>query len=385
MMLTILALFTSATLTLDTGFEARASALVEVPALIKGNCTHQGSFIDCDGEVWLNPEGTLHLFAVDSLAQVQRIDQSIHHGSTYGRKLLCVNGQVMMFGGTGLFQHNAQLLFFDKTNREWFAQHVKGLDWSRLVYFSTQLGDSLIVLSKEDEKTATLEMGVVDLNTFSYAPLVEYDDLDFFEKYKATNFTLDSKTLTYLLGTDPYGLLFDKRSLNFYRTNFSVMFPSKEQGQAFLDENELVVYAKFQTGNQEWYRFDISNFKERFPIKTFIRNEATGFGRARLYALLVLSIIALVLWRRRGVVLRKKKAGETDQHLMALLAPLDGQLVNGSALQQALGLNYENPDTMRVKMNAMIKEINGIKPGCIERVRDQNDSRLVNYRISIGD
>lgn len=365
---------------LNPSFEASAKAQVEAPQLLQAKCQLHNSFVDCEGRTWFNPVGTLHLFEVVGDSAARRIDKSIHHGTTYESLLFCHDDKLFMFGGYGMFIFQTALIYFDKNNREWFDQKIEGLPNNRVKSYATQFGDSLIVFTKANSDASSIELGVVNLNTYTYQKVSEFDGAGFFTE----DFTLRGERIDYLETRLSKSLIFDKADLRFYKPNFAFLVPSKDYGTSGIIDQEIFAESLDGSNNRILKKFSFAGYKTNFPEYHF--NSKRNY--TWWWALLAIATVSVVF----GVVIyRKKTTPTTDEslpeaNLTAMLVELknfNNQLIDAQKLQSILNLNYDNPDTMRVKMNAKIRAINAEYPNAIERVKSSEDSRLVSYRISI--
>ncbi len=365
---------------LNPSFEASAKAQVEAPQLLQAKCQLHNSFVDCEGRTWFNPEGTLHLFEVVGDSAAIREDKSIHHGTTYGRLLFCHDDKIFMFGGYGMFIFQTALIYFDKSNREWFDQKIEGLPNNRVKSYATQFGDSLIVFTKPNIDASFIELGVINLNTFTYQKVSELDGAAFFIE----DFTLRGRQIDYLETKFPESLIFDKKELKFYEPNFSFLVPSHDFGASGITLDEVFAESLDASTNLIVKKFSFADYKTRFPEYTLEPTSKHTWLWIMLALLALAAISAYVIKRTKATPTSDESLPEAN--LTATLVELknfNNQLIDAQKLQSILNLNYDNPDTMRVKMNAKIRAINAEYPKAIERVKSSEDSRLVSYRISI--
>jgi hypothetical protein len=365
---------------LDSSFAKSAMSQVEAPQLLKAKCQLHESFTDCDGKTWFNPEGTLHLFEVLGDSAAIRMDKSIHHGTTYGRLLFCHDDKIFMFGGYGMFIFQTALIYFDKNNQEWFDQKIEGLPNNRVNSYATQYGDSLIVFTKSDIENKIIDLGVVDLNTFKYQKVREINAEGFFMK----DFTLRGTQIDYLESNLPISLIFDKKELKFYHPNFSFLVPSHDFGASGITLDEVFAESLDASTNLIVKKFSYADYKTRFPEYTLEPTSKYTWLWIMLALLALAAISAYVIKRTKATPTSDESLPEAN--LTATLVELkkhNNQLIDAQKLQSLLNLNYDNPDTMRVKMNAKIRAINADFPGAIERIKSSEDSRLVSYQITI--
>jgi hypothetical protein len=288
-----------------------------------------------------------------------------------------------MFGGYGMFIFQTALIYFDKNNCEWFDQKIEGLPNNRVKSYATQFGDSLIVFTKPNIDASFIELGVINLNTFTYLKVSELDGAAFFIE----DFTLHGKQIDYLASVNNESkppLIFDKADLRFYETNFWFLGPSKDYGTSGIRDQEVFAESLDASNNRILKKFSFAGYKSKFPEYHFNSKRNYTWG----WALLAIASVSVVF----GVVIYRKKAASifvkttellSDEEELSRLKKHNNSLVDAQTLQAILNLNYENQDTMRVKMNAKIRAINAEYPNAIERVKSSEDSRVYSYRISI--
>ena len=365
---------------LDSNFAKNAAGQVESPQLLRAKSHHHLSFTDCDGKTWLNPEGTLYLFEVVGDSATIRVDKSIHHGTTYARLLFCHDDKIFMFGGSGIFIFQTALIYFDKNNREWLDHKIEGLPNNRVNSYATKFGDSLIVFTKPDFDAKIIDLGVVDLNTFKYQKIREINARGFFTE----SFTLHGSQIDYLETSSSKSLIFDKKELKFYTTNFGFVLPSIEYGTSGINDHEIFGISYDASNNLAVKKFPYADYKTKFPEYTIEPTSKYTWLWIMLTLLALAAILAYVIKRTKATPTSDESMPEAD--LTATLVELkkhNNQLINAQKLQSILNLNYDNPDTMRVKMNAKIKAINAHSPGAIERRKNSEDARLISYKIDI--
>ena len=365
---------------LDPSFEVSAKAQVESPQLLQAKCQLHTSFVECEGKTWFNPEGTLCFFEVVGDSAAIRVDQSIHHGTTYGRFLFCHDDKIFMFGGRGMFIFQTALIFFDKNNREWLDHKIEGLPNNRVNSYATKFGDSLIVFTKPDFDAKIIDLGVVDLNTFKYQKIREINARGFFTE----SFTLHGSQIDYLETSSSKSLIFDKKELKFYTTNFGFLLQSIEYGTSGINDHEIFGISYDASNNLAVKKFPYADYKTKFPEYTIEPTSKYTWLWIMLTLLALAAILAYVIKRTKATPTSDESMPEAD--LTATLVELkkhNNQLINAQKLQSILNLNYDNPDTMRVKMNGIIRAINAHSPGAIERRRNSEDARLISYKIAI--
>jgi hypothetical protein len=291
---------------LNPGFEASAKAQVEAPQLLQAKCQLHNSFVDCEGRTWFNPTGTLHLFEVVGDSAARRIDKSIHHGTTYESLLFCHDDKIFMFGGYGMFIFQTALIYFDKNNREWFDQKIEGLPNNRVKSYATQFGDSLIVFTKPNIDASFIELGVVNLNTFTYQKVSEFDGAGFFTE----KFTLHGKQIDYLESvnnesTSP--LIFDKADLRFYEINFAFLVPSKDYGTSGIRDQEVFAESLDASNNRILKKFSFAGYKSKFPEYHFNSKRNYTWWWALLAIATVSVVFSVVIYRKKRLLFSLKQ------------------------------------------------------------------------------
>lgn len=385
MILAILISLLTNSFTLTEAFKKNAEAQVENRKLIHNKYYNGLSYIQCGDAWYFNPVGTLHLFQIESDSSSIRLDSSIHHGTTHGRLLFCHNNQIQMFSGYGMWQYNCILIRFDTNGHEWFESPIEGLDSRRIPYYSTIYNDSIILFSKKHLSDKVVELGIINLQDLTYQSIKNLDD-ELFENHKLNAFRIYGDKFDYLR-SGAHGAhtdyLFDKKSLEFYTLNFMFHDPHYDYANR-IEPPFVYAIALDPSGVLGERKFDFSDYQNRFKVHNIEveRNQHTNWYFILLFAVVLIASISFYF-------VRVRKSGQSPQNevldasWIERLTKYNGKAIDAGTLQEALELNYENPDTMRVRMNARIRQINDEKPDTITRVKSNFDSRVYLYKIKV--
>ena len=187
----------------------------------------------------------------------------------------------------------------------------------------------------------------------------------------------------YLQSRSAFGFVFDKHSLRFYELNFAFLAPKYTFGSRI--ENDTVrVKALNTAGLLRDSHFGLTDYKQSFRLLSLSTASADISLLYFIVSAVFLGLFALIYFRKRSKTPIVEALQKTNSNLqIEELRRYNNELLDAPKLQSILNLNYDNVDTMRVKMNAEIKAINAEYPNAIERVKSNEDSRVFSYRISI--
>jgi hypothetical protein len=160
------------------------------------------------------------------------------------------------------------------------------------------------------------------------------------------------------------------------------VLPSIEYGTSGINDHEIFGISYDASNNLAVKKFPYADYKTKFTEYTLEPTSNYTWLWVMLTPLALAAVLGYLIMRKKATPPSDKSLPEAN--LTATLVELkkhNNQLIEAQKLQSIL--NYDNLDTMRVKMNAKIKAINAHLPGAIERIKSSEDSRLVSYFIDI--
>lgn len=132
-----------------------------------------------NGILYLQINGTGKLFSIDSSLAVTRLDNTCFEGYNFGSYSYFRNNKLYNLGGSGFWQFNSGLRYFDTASKEWFreliskevqlARHMNAIVYpdkeNDLIYVVYQQFPSSYYKTDNDIKNDTIYMQCLNLKT----------------------------------------------------------------------------------------------------------------------------------------------------------------------------------------------------------------------------
>lgn len=354
-----------------------------------------------DSVLFYNPEGTLHLYKI-SLSRnptVLKLSNGDFHGHNFHRLLFMYNNTIYCYGGDGLFNVNPHLIYFDGNNKEWLKQQIKNYPFdSRNVINSWVIGDTLKVLLNhwcDFDQTSPYgytkySFGFIDLKNFEYRSEIIFNDdshSDFI--IPSSNYLFDFKEITLFGYKEENGLCsfscLDKRNGD--------LFPIPLLNQISYVDGESSIYVDnrtlfFQSSESELDTIKLDQIPT-IPKKNFIKLYYLQSSTNSTMLIAIMLGFLFVGLGITGVFLKKKTNPKMETEHEFFLKNIENELVSHrgmtlpkSKIEQIFQIyNLDHDGKKRIR-SRLIREINEREKVKIERVRQQEDKRFFNYRIS---
>jgi len=352
-----------------------------------------------DSIVYYNPEGTLHLYKIilSEYPSVLKLSKGRFHGHNFDRLLFFYNNIIYSYGGSGLFNVNPYLIYFDSTKHEWIEQKITNYPFdSRNVINSWVIGDTLKVLLNhwsEYDKTSSYSytkysFGFIDLRNFEYHPEITFSSDSYSDLFiPPSDYIFDFKEFTLFgykedNGRSSFSCL-DKRNGDFFQVPKLNKIRFVE-GESSLYITESTLFFKRPEG-----RIDTMNLDQEVPfmkknfINKFYINRTNIPTRVTLVVFLIGGVgVALFLIKKK---INPNKETEYQLFLKDIEKELiseKGSLISKNKIETLFQIDNLGYDSKKRKRSKLIREINERGKVNIEKVKELNDRRYINYRIS---
>ena len=358
-----------------------------------------------DSTVFYNPENSLLLFEIhlNESPQVNLLSNNNYYGQYRNRQLFIFNNTLFNFGGEGLFNSNQiELLYYDDLVGYWSNKEIKNYPFdTKKVLNSWKIGSKLMVLlhhsskpkEKNSQKISKFSFGEIELEKFEYTQHFSfkgtYQDLLFHSGlgFFRGNYIYDSELFSihgYYQDYDIDYRIFDKKSGSLMR-NSRLDAINRVDGFSYLYIKDSTIFHRDQFGVVDTFGVKSGNI---IHSKDFLQIYQSKKKVTLPYYMIIVIIILICLF----VFIKKLKINglNNSQHsstaeLKAIedkLRKLDTNIISREALDDLFGISHYSYETIKTKRSFFIRNLNNQSKIKIERVRDQNDKRYFNYKIS---
>lgn len=316
-----------------------------------------------DGDVYINPNGTLYLFE-EKGNQVLRHDLSVYHGAFFDRYFFIHQGVPFILGGEGLFLRHSNLLRFDSANSDWRRIKAFGSEAHHLKMAWLEHDDLNFLLDKDGQysfgtynlKTFDFELNDIEINKgtsihmLENAQFLEGPELIIWLKYEH-----DQNAV----------ILFDKKTREF-KTLTDIDLPAKD---VYLTRSSTISeeYVLLAFMNGEKKRFHIDEFQPLDKIKNSKPSRILSFLLAISIGLLLNFLIA---YRYFSLI--------KQDDLLAKFVHFIGEPISVIQMNELLGIEGDI-EFVKLKRHQILSQVNQTGLVQINRERNQEDQRFVSY------
>jgi len=343
-----------------------------------------------DSTVLYNPHGTYFLFRVTTgdTTVVDQLSTSVFHGMGFGSAFFKHKGTVYLFGGSGMFNTTTSLIYFDEELREWEQQVIAGEPEDALsIVNQWSFRDTLHVLYGVVGDN-NLSYCTISLNTFTCEEVGRFNSADSYELFGSyQNWTYaGERYIIYASFTSQNHIsyeTFDRSTSEFFKTTFYVPdFYQNGRVWSYTDSSKIYKYIP-GTG---WESYSIKD-KDLEPIRSFRKFYLQEIEKARNQRFLQFALIGIFVALLAIALIRKRrplhsKLISTVQQHESELRKRRKEVFTKEELDEVFGLTHLNPDSAKVVRSKYIKAVNENGQISIERIRDSEDKRVFNYRVT---
>jgi len=351
-----------------------------------------GKIFEHNGNYYFHINGLSHVFIYQD-EDFRNLYTGNYHGFNFNSYTFVHDQKIHNYGGTGFWQNNGNLIYFDSLNGHWDYVYStrKEIDvigsGATLIFYEKGflyflIGDSFNPLRQKIEN----KLGLYSLDLSNYK-LKKFDqELSLEESVKYFNYwDYFIETKDFLIGIEKSGLNFRV----FNKTKFTYKdIPKKSQDEFNLNTNheyltEHVKYILVQDNVISFYNADIqildsANIKNLYNLKI---NEQVLFKDKPLKNWIYLGLV-LVLPFFLFHIFSKKQPKIIDFPYPKLLDYI-GKTIDQDELDKCLEIENLSIHSTRNKRSSILKEIltkYGDKVKII-RIQDEKDGRQFRYKI----
>ena len=348
-----------------------------------------------DTTAYFNPNGTLHLFKLNfgKEIKIEKISKGIYHGHNFHRYFFTYNSKIYSYGGQGLWGFFVGLLEFNKQNKEWFQKKIKNYPLkAKKVISSWLFRDKIKVLLSLDRDFRKIEddnliFGEIDLVTFKFNEIGKFSSVISNEMIIGkVNIIQESEKYMIIenRGEAECGYeLFDKQ-------NGAVLYAHLLENIPCLDGNSYA-YVKKDTlyyRNSNRITKSVLINEDAIHTKRSVQNiyleniKKQRTNKLFIYLLVSLcSIITTIILVILVIRFRKKHLFDFPISIEKNLIIAKGQILKKDDLDNILEISHMSFDSIKSKRSNLIKIINDNGKVKIERNRDKNDKRFIEYFV----
>ena len=344
-----------------------------------------------------NPNGTLHLFEIklDTTPTVLKLSNGELHGHNFKRSLFVHNEVVYSFGGEGLFNFSTKLIYFDTELKGWYEKEIQDYPFdSRKVVNSWKYGNKIMVLlnhystynSRSTYKYIQYSFGEIDLTNFKYKTNFEFESSD--------DSGLSFSRGDYIYESDRYLLLgyekdykeirieiLDKKTGDLLKTNHfeNLQFPD---GNIYVYIDKSIIYYKNNLGIV--YSIDINSLnvtdKKNF-LQHYNSKKKTNSKYWLMSLVLIIPTFSILFFRYR----KRESKIEKNAEILEIEGKLQEYInkrISREELDDLLGISHYSYETIKKMRSLLINQINERNILIVERLRNQDDKRYFEYKIT---
>ena len=352
-----------------------------------------------DSTLIYNPNGTLHLFEIklDTTPTVLKLSNGEFHGQNFKRSLFVHNEVIYSYGGEGLFNFSTKLIYFDTELKGWYEKEIQDYPFdSRKVVNSWKYGNKIMVLlnhystynSRSTYKYIQYSFGEIDLANFKYKTNFEFESSD--------DSGLSFPRGDYIYESDRYLLIghkkdsekikidiFDKKSGELLKTPLfeNLHFPD---GNTCIYIDESIIYYENNLGIVDSNDINSLNVTKKINFLQHYNSKKKLNSKYLLMSLIVIIFVFSILYFRS----RKSESEKEIQKNVEILE-IEGKLqayinkrVTREQLDDLLGISHYSYETIKKRRSLLINQINGRNVLFVERLRNQDDKRYFEYKIT---
>jgi len=352
-----------------------------------------------DSTLIYNPNGTLHLFEIklDTTPIVLKLSNGEFHGHNFKRSIFIHNDVIYSFGGEGLFNYSTKLIYFDSVLKEWFEKKIQNYPFdTRKVVNSWKYGNKIMVLlnhyssydNNSNYKYTKYSFGEIDLTNFKYKTNFEFESSD--------DSGLSFSRGDYIYESDRYLLLgyekdskkirieiFDKKSGELLKTPLfeNLQFPD---GNIYVYMDKSIIYYKNNLGIVDsidinsLYVTEKKNFLQHYNSK-----KKTKLKYWLMSLIVIIFVIPILFFRYRNG--ESKIENEKNEEIVEIEGKLQEYInkrISREELDDLLGISNYSYETIKKRRSLLINQINGRNVLFVERLRNQDDKRYFEYKIT---
>jgi hypothetical protein len=348
-----------------------------------------------DTTAYFNPNGTLHLFKINfgKEIKIEKISKGIYHGHNFQRYFFAYNSKIYSYGGQGLWSSFVGLIEFNKQNKEWFQKKIKNYPLkAKKVISSWLFGDKLKVLISLDRDFRKIEddnliFGEIDLVTFKFNEIGKFSSvisnemiigkvniIQESEKYMVREIRDDSECCCHL---------FDKENGEIYYLNLIKDIPCLDGNSYVYAKKDTLYYRNSKRITKSVLINEDAIYEKRSIQKIYLENiKRQRTNKLFIYLLVsLISIITTIILVILVIRFRKKHLFDFPISIEKNLIIAKGQILKKDDLDNILEISHMSFDSIKSKRSNLIKIINDNGKVKIERNRDKNDKRFIEYFV----
>ena len=351
-----------------------------------------------DSTILYNPNGTLLLFEIrlDTTPTVLKLSNGQFNGHNFKRSLFVHNEVIYSFGGEGLFNFSTKLIYFDTELKGWYEKEIQDYPFdSRKVVNSWKYGNKIMVLlnhystydSRSTYKYIQYSFGEIDLTSFKYKTNFEFESDDSGLSFSRGDYIYESDRYL-LIGYKKYSEkikieIFDKKSGELLKTPLfeNLHFPD---GNTYIYIDDSIIYYKNNLvivdsiDINSLYVTDKKNFLQHYNSK-----KKTNSKYWLMSLVLIIPIFSILFFRYR----KRESKIEIEKNVEIL--EIEGKLqeyinkrISREELDDLLGISHYSYETIKKMRSLLINQINERNILIVERLRNQDDKRYFEYKIT---
>lgn len=360
-----------------------------------------------DSTLFYNPNGTLHLFEItlDKIPKVSKISNSIHTGHNFNRLLFIYDDVLYSFGGQGLFNTFAGLVYFDPTLKGWLEKEIKNFPHNAKRILNSWIhGNKLMLVLGNNNKLPKKELsskknnysyGEIDLENFEYTKTFDFESV-YTELFSQSN--LGFFKGNYMYDSELYSLH------GYYTQNGSIEYRLFDKSKGSLKRTSQLDGLKRVDGNSYayikdstiYYR-DFNGKIESFSVhsgttihsKDFLKYYKSKKTNTSLYLIIAFIIFLLMVGFIYSFSRKRKIGNNSKSNVQKELKEIEGKLkeikptiIIKEDLDMLFGISHYSYETIKTRRSALINQLNKNGNILIERIRKQDDKRFYEYKIS---
>ena len=359
-----------------------------------------------DSTLYYNPDNTLLLFEIylNESPNVNLLSNSNHYGQYRNRHLFIYNNILYSYGGEGLFNSNQiELLYYDDLVGFWSKKEINNYPFdTKKVLNSWKIDSKIMVLlnlssesnENNSQKLSKFSFGEIDLNNFKFTQHFSfkgtYQDLLFHSGlgFYRGNYIYDSELFSihgYYQDYDKIDYrIFDKISGSLKR-NSRLDAINRVDGLSYLYIKDSTIYHRDRFGVVDTFGVNTGDIIHSKDFLQIYQSKKKDSWQYYFIILIIVLICLFVIVKKLKIYLFNNSQYSSSNELKAIegkLRKLDTNIISKEALDDLFGISHYSYETIKTKRSFLIRNLNDQSKIKIERVRDQNDKRYFNYKIS---
>ena len=360
-----------------------------------------------DSTLFYNPNGTLHLFEIQlsEIPKVSKLSNSIHHGHNFNRLLFIHDDVLYSFGGQGLFNTYAGLVYFDPILKGWLEREIKNYPHNAKRILNSWIQGSKLMLvlgyhSRDPKNIFSSKKnnycyGEIDLENLEFTKHLEFksaytellfqSDLGFFKG----NYRYDSELYSlhgyYTQNGSIEYRLFDKSKGSLKRTS-QLDGLKRVDGISYAYIKDSTIYYRDFNGKIESFSVHSGT---TIHSKDFLKHYKSKKTNTSPYLIIAFIIFLLMLGFIYSFSRKRKIGNNTKSNVQIELIQIEEKLkqiqptiIVKEELDVLFGISHYSYETIKTRRSLLINQLNKKGNIKIERIRKQDDKRFYEYKIS---